>query len=88
MTSGGCKECINGSEGGALDTVPCFGGSEACGGGETDGGGLARDALVDSSTSVLGALVATPSLATQWSPTRALAPTPVLRYGVVAHCVV
>jgi hypothetical protein len=60
MTGGGGKECADGSEGCALGTVHCFGGSEACGGRETDGGGLARGALVDSSTSVLGALVAAP----------------------------
>jgi hypothetical protein len=52
MSTSGAKGCADDSEGGMLDTVHCFGGTKACGGGGSDGGGLACGALVSSSAFV------------------------------------
>jgi hypothetical protein len=57
MTTDGDRGCVDSSEGGTLSIVQCIGGAEACGSGEMDGSGLARGALVPSSTFIPDALV-------------------------------
>jgi hypothetical protein len=62
MAGGGDTGCVANSTGGALGSMQGYGGTHACGGGETDsthafGGG----ALVPDSTSVSGTLVPAPT---------------------------